>query len=431
MIVYELKIYCVSQESNVNLNNSLDGSIESVQSYDKIAAVDMGTAELELVSLKALNWLINSGIQIRSEDHSKSGGFSAWYEMDTDVYPFIYSEITGYMLTMMCWEYSKTGNIKYLESAIHAGNWLINTTHEPNGGFHCIHPLIDERNEFKKNQQYSFDNGIILNGLVNLYRHTREERWLASAVTVADWLINFAQRPNGAFFPVYQMDEDRFFESDKEWSLCSGSYHGKIAIGLLNLYDLTKKQKYLSSAQKVCDFALGCQNSSGRFISFLTRGGTNAHPHNYSCEALWVAGKYLGREDYLVSAARGVEWILNLQDSQGIVPRLYKDDTPIYNERVDAISQTLRMAVLSLQEGLLPKKYLSNIEKLVSILPSYQVLSNNKKTNGAFVFGKLSNGKPMPHANVWVTSFAVQALELYTDQVKGNKQSLMDPFYMV
>lgn len=375
------------------------------------------------------NWLTDSGVQIKSKDPQEEGGFGSWYDTNIKAWPFIYSEITGYMLTTMCWLYETTGEKKYLDSALKAGHWLLNTTHEPNGGFHCNHPLIAERKEFKRNQQYAFDNGIILNGLVCLYRATKDEVWLASAVTAADWLVNFAQKPNGAFYPVYQMDENKLFESDKDWSTESGSYHAKIAIGLLNLYDVTKKAKYKTSAEKVCDFAMGCQNGAGRFISFMNRGGTNSHPHSYSCEALWVAGKYLNREDYLKSSAKGVEWLLGLQNQEGIVPRQYLDDKPVYNERVDVLSQCLRMAVLIKEEGLLNPQLDEKLHKLAAILPSYQAKTNDIHTNGGFYFGKLSNGTPVFHVNVWVSAFAMQALDLYYHSTKKNMK--LNPFFMV
>src|SRR5438093_7788331 len=231
---------------------------------------------------RAIAWVRSSGIQNISDDLAVRGSFNAWYEQDKEVYPFVYSEITGYLVTLVCYLWKRLQDERYLTRAQMAGDWLLNTTHEPNGGFRCLYPRNPSRFDFKSAQMYAFDNGIVLNGLVNLYRASRQEKYLASAVTAADWLVYSAQKPTGAFYPIYQLDEDRFFESDKEWSMCSGSYHAKIAIGLLNLYDLTHKRKYLDAATRVCDFALECQDATGRFITFLSRGGTNAHPHCYT-----------------------------------------------------------------------------------------------------------------------------------------------------
>ena len=380
----------------------------------------------------AVNWLMNSGIQNMDPDKQDIyGSFNAWYEEDTGVYPFVYSEITGYMLTMMCYLWEKTKKQEFLERAKLKGDWLLNTVHESNGGFRCLYPLKASPFDFKKEQMYAFDNGIILNGLVNLYRATKKEKYLVAAVTVADWLVYFAQKPSGAFFPIYQITEGRFFESYKEWSMISGSYHAKIAIGLLNLYDLSHKKKYLESAVKICDFALSCQNASGRYISYLFRGGTNAHPHCYTAEGLWVAGSFLEREDYLYSSNRGIQWLLNMQSKEGYIPRLFLDDKPVYNERFDALSQTVRLSVIHMSEKRLPLLFKDKIGLILSLILDCQADNvNNKKINGGFYFGKSSTGdKFIPHVNLWVTSFAIQALESYVDFCCG-KFSL-SPFLIV
>ena len=48
---------------------------------------------------RASDWLTESGIQHDGPDPSLEGGVAAWYEMDAKIYPFLYSEITGYALT--------------------------------------------------------------------------------------------------------------------------------------------------------------------------------------------------------------------------------------------------------------------------------------------------------------------------------------------
>jgi len=381
---------------------------------------------------KAISWLINSGIQNLDKDKKDLfGSFNAWYEEDTGIYPFVYSENTGYMLTMMCYLWDRTKNGEFLKRARFAGDWLLDTTHESNGGFRCLYPLNPSQFDFKKEQLYAFDNGIILNGLANLYRATKEERYLVSAVTVADWLVYSSQKPSGAFFPIYQLADGKFFESDKEWSMISGSYHAKIAIGLLNLYDLSKKKKYLESAIKVCDFAVSCQNANGRYISYLTRGGTNVHPHCYTAEGLWVAGTVLNREDYLESSACGVQWLLDMQSEEGWIPRLFLDDKAIYNERVDALSQTLRMLAIHISGKRISESAKDKIELLLPHILAYQMHDANKlKANGGFYFGRTSNGdKAIPHINLWVTSFAVQALQLYSDYCNGEFK--LNPFLFV
>ena len=400
-------------------------SVDFIEKRPVLAAL----SDLDDVLESVYGWMRDSGIQNVEGDEALLGSINAWFETDTESYPFVYSEITGYWVTLLCTLYHLHGNQLYLERAQAAGEWLLRTTHEPNGGFRCLYPLKPSRFNFKQEQIYAFDVGMVLNGLVELYRATRQERFLASAVTAGDWLVYSAQKPNGSFYPVFQIDDEKFFESDKEWSTTSGSYHAKNAIGLLNLADLTHKQKYRDAAVKICDFALGCQKTSGRFVSFLSRGGTNAHPHCYSCEGLWVAGRYLEREDYLEASARGTQWLLDMQSEEGYIPRRFLDDQPIYHERVDAISQTLRLAVLHLAQGTLHESYRRRAERLVPIILRNQAKTDDVRSNGGLYFGRSNKGEVIPHVNSWVTAFASQALRLYRDSLEGKPE--LKPFHLV
>jgi hypothetical protein len=390
-----------------------------------------GSVQTQATVDLATNWMLNSGAQVTGNDSQTNGGYVSWYEADTQSYPYVYSEISGYMLTMLTVLYHRYNDVRYLQSAMRTGDWFLATAHEPTGGFRCLFPLRDTRFNYKFNQIYAFDCGVILSGLANLYRASGQAQYLTAATTVADWLVRDVQKPNTGFRPVYDIATASFPESDKEWSLCSGSYHTKIAIGLLNLYDLTHQPSYLRGALNACDFALTFQEKSGRFISFpgTSGGGTNAHPHLYSAEGLWVVGKYLGRDDYLRASASATQWLLDLQNDAGLVPRHFQNNEPFYIERVDVLAQALRMAAIHTAEGRLSTSVLSHLEKLVPIIKRNQSVSADTRANGGFFFGRLSDGQVMPHVNVWVTMFAVQALLAYSDLQHGTLN--FRPFDMV
>ena len=377
---------------------------------------------------RASMWMIQSGAQINSDDTRLNGGFVSWYEQDTQQHAYVYSEITGYMLTMLTSLYTRSGDVRFLNSAIGAGDWFANTAHEPTGGFRCLFPLRPTRFDYKHEQIYSFDCGVILSGLANLYRISRQPKYLSAATRVADWLVRAVQKPTRGFYPVYDIQTGSFSESDQEWSLCSGSYHTKIAIGLLNLHDLTHKPAYLRAAVDACDYALEFQKPDGRFVTFPA-GGTNAHPHTYSAEGLWTVGRHLGREDYLQASAHATAWLLDLQNDEGIVPRHYQNGEPLYNERVDVLSQALRMGAIHVSEGRLSASYVPRLDKLAAIIARNQVASSDVHADGGFYFGRLSDGTPMPHVNVWVTMFAIQALTALDDYKHGKLD--FKPFDMV
>ena len=68
-------------------------------------------------------------------------------------------------------------------------NILLSNAQEKDGGFRCLF-LIDKHSNhaYKKDQIYSFDNGVIINGLVSLYKETNKPYLIKSAEKCANWL---------------------------------------------------------------------------------------------------------------------------------------------------------------------------------------------------------------------------------------------------
>ena len=374
----------------------------------------------------SINWLTKSGIQ-NSQNRKKilSGSVNAWYDPVKKKYSFVYSEINGYFMTMMVFLYNRTGEKKFLDKGLKAAKWLISNAQEKNGGFRCLF-LIDKNSSHahKKDQIYSFDNGVIINGLVSLYKETKKKYLLKSAEKCGNWIINHCINNNHLVKPVYEIEQNKFFESDKEWSTTSGSYHTKISIGLANLYSITKKKKYLEASKKICNSSLKFQKKNGRFISFPFKGGTNAHPHCYSAEGLWVLGTYLNNKKYLKSSEQATKWIMSKQNLNGKIPRLFLINSSIYHERVDAIAQTIRLILLPNLNKDKKKLIFSErkINKLLKIMLKHQnTNTNNIKIKGSFSWGKKSDGVLLKHANSWVTFFAIQSLFFYKDYLEKKK----------
>jgi hypothetical protein len=377
----------------------------------------------------AIQWLVASGIQTTCDDNQLNGGYAAWFDEDTRSSPYLYAEITGYMLTLLTWLHDRHGDPRLLNGAVRAADWLVDNADEKTGGFRCLVPLAPSRFDYKRDLIFAFDCGVILSGLVNTYRATRRGKYLAAAVTVADWMLREWQDDQGAIKPAYNAVTGEWLYSNAEWSLCSGSYHTKVAMGLINLFDATGLARYRRAATQICDFALRFQQPNGRFITFPEAGGTNSHPHAYSAEGLWMVGKYLGREDYLQASLRATEWLFSVQAEDGLIPRHWHQDELVYNERVDVLSQALRLAEIHLSEGRLDPSCEQKMAKLVPVILRNQSRSEDPRVHGAFYFGRLSNGDIVRHANVWVSAFAIQSLMLRSDRQHGC--SRLDPFFMV
>ena len=157
----------------------------------------LGKKELVIKSQKiqtsidnSIEWLINSGIQNKSGN--KSGSVNAWYDINRRKYSFIYSEINGYFITMMIFLFKQTKDKKYINFALKSARWLTKNAMHKSGGFRCLF-LIDKSSPhaFKQNQIYSFDNGVILNGFVSLYKLTKKKFLIKNAIKCGNWLTDY------------------------------------------------------------------------------------------------------------------------------------------------------------------------------------------------------------------------------------------------
>ena len=309
--------------------------------------------------------------------------------------------------------YEYTNKKIYLTSAINSADWLIKCAQDTTGGFKCLF-LLDKKIklDFKSEQIYSFDNGVIINGLVNLYKITKNKKYLNSATKCGNWIVNKAQKKNGEIKPIYDLSKNSFVEDKKKWSWISGSYHTKISIGLLNLYSVNKKKIFLISSKKIFNTSLKKQIKSGEFLS--TKISTNLHPHCYSAEGLWVGSKFLKNKNYLKAVIKSTKWIFKNQDLDGLVPRLRVGKKYIYSERVDALAQSVRLVLLLLKDNKIDKnKFDPQIKKVIKIIVKYQSQSKRLKEQGGFYWGKTSKGKTSMDLNCWVTSFVIQTLILF------------------
>ena len=71
---------------------------------------------------------------------------------------------------------------------------------------------------------------------------------------------------------------------------------------------------------------------------------------------------------------------------------------------MDVQAQALRLAGIHGVPG--------RLDDLTGLLLGAQAGGADPRERGGWFFGRLSDGRAMPHVNVWVTAFAIQALQL-------------------
>ena len=365
----------------------------------------------EAIAIK--NWLLNSGIQNIGKDRHINGGFNSWFSMDKKNYPFIYSEITGYGITTLLFLYETEKDSIYIERAELAADWILNTALHPCGGiksrYYYSKNEANDNYSFEKGNIFVFDTAMALFGLSSLYKQTKKEKYLEASKKIADFLVRM-QKDNGQFFAFYNPGRNFFGDIDDKWSNQSGSYHAKIALGLLNMHDITKKDTYKGSAIKACDSALNFQKDDRRFVTSRKDSTTHQHPHCYSAEGLLYCGLKLGIKKYVDSAIKAIGWSLNSQLENGGIPQIYEQKSGkfVEYERTDILSQVLRLGLLAKSCCNREAANIEKLEKLKNRLLSFQNLEGAQK--GGIFYGSEYDGKKCKDLNAWCSMFALQAL---------------------
>ncbi len=359
----------------------------------------------------AENWILNSGIQ--NLEGEQKGGFNSWYDLEHKKYEFLYSEITGYGITMLLYLNRLNPDKMLVERAKLAANWLLSRALHESGGIKTRHYYDTDRANhdysFESGILYAFDNGIVAYGLVNLYNVTKEGKYLKAAENISKFLIERMQKESGEFYASYDAKSSKLMDDDSKWSTQSGSYHAKIALPMIEMFKITKDDAYRKSAINVCNAALRMQQDDGRFITYRTEKDTHIHPHCYSAEGLLYAGLRLQREDFIQGAAKAAEWVLNNTEEGGSIKCLYSFSKKMFvtYERCDVLAQTLRLASFLQKMGKIKDN--GRISRIMERVINFQKSDGVQK--GGFYYGMDTN-KPLPYLNSWCTMFALQALHM-------------------
>lgn len=386
--------------------------------------------QAQVAVARGIDWLQHSGIQA-GPDAEMAGAVAAWYDPDARRYAYFYPEITGYAATSYVWLSRTCGAVAAtLPRAQAAADWLIEKVFQPEAG---LYPYkYDWETRSFAPLAYAFDQGMILNGLVNTYRETHAPVYHEYARRTASKLVSDLMRADGSIEPYRSLNGVQPTPADSlRWSRQSGPYLAKCVLGLLNLARLEPHAGWEQAAIRICDWALTFRQDTGCFLINPVSQSAHAHPLCYTAEGLLVAGIALDRPAYLEAAAGIARWLLDQQLPQGGIPRIFRaGQVVVVPERMDILAQTIRLGVVSMELGLLsPEVYGASVERAVERLVGFQAQHDDPRQIGGFQFGFQSDGSRATHVNAWCTMFAIQALVLFSQY--GSRQLVHDPFLLI
>jgi hypothetical protein len=394
----------------------------------------------------AVKWLCESDVINKDKQKVSFGGTNNGYIWNEKKYQYVYNEITGYSINAFISIYKWTGDKKYLQLSRDAADYLIRfqendkTRFEYGGIAHSLR-LPDLENVKK---YYSFDNAIILHGILNLCKIAREEKYVNACMLISRWLMKM-QKENGAFCSYYDSETQVTNHEYDEFFFDNGCLHVKNAIGLMYTKGVFDNEAYRQAGLKTCNWGEGLLANDNIFWANTRRKYVFTHAHCYAVEG-YLYGFYLSKnEKYLGIAKKAGEALIVLQNEDGSLYRIYKNKLLMkwwinekdafylkawINERkhpwktIDATSQAVRIWIL-LYSVYKDAKFLTAAEKAITFLERFQVMeSNDKNMIGGMYYqlcdnydkGKvvLSNGM-----YTWCTQFTLSAMILY-DLLKRN-----------
>jgi len=286
----------------------------------EIRPLRAGEENLKPDTASGLRWLTNSKIRIRDEMPAMTGGYGNLIDVRTGISSMLYCEITGYAV-----QFWLRQDNEYFSLAADAGNCLLRAQTPPDkgkisGGF----PFGLTRPEGRAIPAYfSFDAGICASALVDLYVKTGNAGFIGGAVRAGEFLLSM-QTDEGSFKAVHNLEPRHPGMPQFEgWYGDFCALHGKNAIALVKLWQITGEDRWRNAAKKTLDWVRGLQGLRGEFPYFNESAFSMTHTHCYATEGLFFGGIVLNEERYLTSGLRGADWLRLAQRRDGAFHKDY------------------------------------------------------------------------------------------------------------
>jgi hypothetical protein len=337
-----------------------------------------------MISLEeAGRWFLRSGIQ------EASGGVARYYRIDTASNARVSTEITGYACSALLFLARRTGDEAYRDAAVRAGRFLTRCAWDANTGAFPFEVPAD-----RDALAFFFDSGIIVRGLMALWRATGDPEFEDTARACAVSMSHFED--GWCWHPIVRLPDKRPVPYEPRWSRQPGCYQLKAALGWLETGDTERYEAMLQ-------FAL---RDHPRFLpGSLDPALVMDRLHAY-CYFLVGLLPVVDRPD----CARALE--------EGIVRAggLLREIRPVF-ERSDVNAQLLRVRLYADRLGVVPLDIEAAAEEAAA-LSRFQISSDDPRIDGAVAFGS-RGGTLLPFANPVSTAFGAHVSELWRDHQAG------------
>jgi len=263
--------------------------------------------------LKTINWL--NLAQKSTSDSGISRGFSLVKNSKSNLSGWqpSYPETTGYIISTFI-KASKILNDKTLVvKAMQMADWELNimfTDGAVHGGNISMFP-----------NKAIFDTGQVINGLIDLYQETSEQKYLNAAVKSADWIASQEYNHKGKWETCHASSV----------SAKSTTYYSYAIAPIAKLGNIINNQNFISLAERTATRTIGKQLKNGWFIEadFEPRDDYLLHSIAYTIDGLWDIGTQTNSSEFCLKAKNSIDNLLKTMSLKGTIPgRLDKNWQP-------------------------------------------------------------------------------------------------------
>jgi hypothetical protein len=342
---------------------------------------------IDSVLARAGAWFSQSGIQ------EPSGGVARYYRMDLAGNHPISTEITGYALSAFLFFEQPARALaaaRFLTRQAWNGDLMpFEMRHGPNGL-----------------ATYFFDCGIIVRGLLAVWRATRDEEFFQIASAVGRAMAADFASTDSDYHPILKLPGKEPLPRDPlRWSRSTGCYQLKAALAWWELFEATDEAIFLESYGRLLETSLRGYASFLPGHSDPSKVVDRLHAFLYFLEGILpkvheAAGSPASGERCRMALCDGIRRVGS-----------HLAQTASEFERSDVYAQLLRIRVFADWMGIVPLDEAA-AQREAAILAGFQAVSDDRRIEGGFYFGRKA-GAWLPYVNPVSTVFAAQALALW------------------
>jgi hypothetical protein len=302
------------------------------------------------------------------------------------------TEITGYAASFFVYLHSVSGDERYVDAAVRAARFLVRAW-DPK--LQAMPFEIDPAE-----CSYFFDCGIIVRGLLAVWRATKSEEFLATAVQVGNSMVRDFASEAGDFHPILALPEKAPVERDsKRWSKSAGCYQLKAAMAWWDLFEATGENCFQEPYKRVLEYSVE------GYMTFLVGPGVmdRLHAFSYFLEGLlpWTNEERC-REALRMGTGLGAAFLSRYAPEFA---------------RSDVYAQLLRVRLFADWAGAATLDRPKAAEEA-------EALATFQREDGGWWFGR-KDDEMMPFINPVSAAFGAQALDLWERREQINRHLLV------